>query len=153
MNDDLPFRELAARALHQLEEVFLVGVDALVLQEAEEVEGRVVLLPVRDEVRPLRIVEEAARREAVVDALELLDDDATGAHVEVADFGGTLIPVRQADSLAAAIEQAVRITRAKAIDDRRLGEIGRIALGALVHTPTVTDNQNYRSHLDQSPYA
>ena len=48
VNDDAAFGELRAGALHELEEVLLVGVDALVLQEAEEMELRVVGLPLGD---------------------------------------------------------------------------------------------------------
>ena len=120
MDDDAALRELGARAPHELEEVFLVGVNALVLQKAEEVELRVVLLPVRDEVLPLRALEELARGESVVDALQLLHDDAPGAHVEVADFGGALVAVGEAYGLAAAVQEAVRIARPDLVDDGRL---------------------------------
>ena len=81
MNDDAPFGELLARTLHQLEEMLLVGVNSLVLEKPEEMERGVVLLPVRDEVLPLRALEELARGKPVVDALKLLDDDTPRAHV------------------------------------------------------------------------
>ena len=147
MHDDLPLGEFLTCALHQLEEVLLMGVDALVLEESEEMELRVVLLPVGDEVRPLLALEELAGRESVVDALQLLDDDPARAHVEVADFGRALIAVRQPNRLAAAVEKAVRIPRPNLVDDGRLRPVHRVPLLALVHTPAITNDQNYRSHL------
>ena len=147
MNDDAALGELGARTLHELEEVLLVGMDALVLKEPEEMELRVVGLPPGDEVLPLRALEELAGREAVVDALQLLDDDAAGAHVEVADLGAALIAVRQADGLAAAVEQAVGIARPDLVDHRGLGAIHGIAVGAGVHTPAVANDEYYWSHL------
>ena len=147
MHDNLPFGKLASRALHQLEEVLLVGMDALVLQKAEEMERRVVLLPARNQVRPLLALEEIAGRKTVVDALQLLDDDTASAHVEVADFGRSLIAVWKPHRLAAAVQKAVRIARANLVDDGRLRPVNRIPVLAVVHSPTVTNDQNYRSHF------
>ena len=147
MDDDAALRELGARAPHELEEVFLVGVNALVLQKAEEVELRVVLLPVCDEVLPLRALEELTRGESVVDALQLLHDDAPGAHVEVADFGGALVAVGEAHGLAAAVQEAVRIARPDLVDDGRLRRHHRVPVGTRVHAPAVADDQDNRSHF------
>ena len=146
MHDDLPLRELGAGPAHELEEVLLVGVHALVLEEAEEVELRVVLLPLRDQVLPLRALEEVARGEPVVDALELLHDDPSRAHVEVPDLGRTLVAVGKADRLAAAVEEAVGIACADLVDDRRLGVVDGIAVVARIDAPAVADDENYRSH-------
>ena len=147
MNDDAPFGELLARTLHQLEEMLLVGVNSLVLEKAEEMELRVVLLPVRDEVLPLRALEELARGKPVVDALQLLDDDTPSAHVEVTDLGRPLVAVGKPDRLAAAVEKAVRVARPDLVDDRRLCAINRIAVGAGVDSPAVADDENYWSHF------
>ena len=147
MHHNLPLGELGARALHQLEEVLLVGVGALVLQEPKEVELRVVLLPVRDEVLPLGRLEELTRRKTVVNALQLLHDDAPRAHVEVTDLGRALIAVRQPNRLAAAVQQTMRIARADLVDDGRLRLVHRIPLLARVHAPAIANNQNNRSHF------
>ena len=147
MNDDTPFGELLTGAAHQLEKVFLMGVNALVLQKPEEVELRVVLLPVLDEVRPLRGLEEFARRKAVVNALQFLNDDASCPHVEVADFGTALIAVGQPDRLAAAVQQTVRITGANLVDDGRLRTVNGVAVLTGVDAPAVANNQNYGSHF------
>ncbi len=103
MDDDPTLGELLAGALHEFEEMFLVGMHALVLQQAKEVELGIVLLPVGDEIRPLLALEEFAGAEAVVDALQFLDHDAPGAHIQVPDFGRTLVAIGQTHSLAAAV--------------------------------------------------
>ena len=86
MHDDAPLGELGARTLHELEKMLLVGVHALVLEQPEEVELRIVLLPLGNQVLPLGALEELAGGKPVVDALKLLYDDASRAHVEVADL-------------------------------------------------------------------
>ena len=146
MHHDLPGGVLLARALHELEEVLLVGVHALVLQEAEEVQLARVLLPVVHQVRPLRALEELARGEAVVDALELLHDDTAGAHVEVPHLGTALVAVRQAHGLAAAVQQAMRIARADLVNHRRLRRHHGIALVVFIDAPSVADDQYDWSH-------
>ncbi len=63
-----------------------MGVDALVLEESEEMELAVVLLPIGNDLRPLLALEQIARGKAIVDALQFLDDDTASAHVEMADL-------------------------------------------------------------------
>ena len=147
MHHDAPLWELRPRALHQLEKMLLVGVDALVLEKAEEVELGVVRLPLRNEALPLRALEELAGGESVVDALELLHHDAARAHVEVAHLGAALVAVGQAHGLAAAVEQAVRVARPYLVDHRRLGSEHGIPLASRVHSPSIADYQNYWSHF------
>jgi hypothetical protein len=126
--------------------MLLMSMHAFVLKETEEMERRIVVLPVRDESLPLRALEEFAGRKAIVDALELLNNDAPCAHVEVTDFGRTLIAVGKTHGLAAAIEKAVRIFGADCVDDRGLGCCCGVAVCAVVHAPAVTDDKYYRSH-------
>ena len=126
--------------------MLLVGVNALVLEKAEEVELRVVLLPLRNHVLPLRALEEVAGRKAVVDALELLDYDPARAHVEMADFGRALVAVGKAHRLAAAVEEAVRIASADLVNDGRLRPVHGIAVLTRVDAPAVADDENNRSH-------
>ena len=147
VHDDLPFRKFLARALHQLEEMLLMRMHAFVLQEAEEVECGVVGLPVRNQLLPLQALEEFAGGEAVVDALELLHNDTSRAHVEVAHLGAALIAVGQADGLAAAVQETVRIARADLVDGRRLRRKYAVAVGSGVHTPAVANDQYDGSHV------
>ena len=104
MDDDLARRVLAPGAAHDLEEMLLVGVDALVLEQAEQVEASARALPVGDQALPLGGLEQLPAAEAVVDALEFLDDHAAGAHVQMADLARSLVAFRQADGFAAAGE-------------------------------------------------
>ena len=147
MNHDHAGGIFLARALHELVEVLLVRVHALVLQQAEEVQQAAVLLPVRDEVLPLRALEELAAGKAVVDALQLLHDDAARAHVQVAHLARALVSVGQADCLAAAVKQAMWIARADLVYDWRLRRRHGIAVVACVHAPAVADDQCNWSHF------
>jgi hypothetical protein len=131
--------------------MLLMGVDTLVLKKPEEVELRIVLLPVLDEILPLLILEKIARSKAVIDALQLLNNDAPRAHVEVADFGRALIAIGKTNCLAAAIEKAMRIARTNLVDDRSLRSVNAIAIFALINAPTVTNDEYYRSHFYLSP--
>ena len=119
----------------------------LVLQEAEEVQQAAVLLPVRDEVLPLRALEKLAAGKSVVDALQLLHDDAARAHVQVAHLARALVAVGQAHGLAAAVQQAVRIARPYLVDDGRLRRRHGIAVVADVHAPPVANDQYNWSHF------
>ena len=87
MNDDSALGEFGAGALHEFEKMLLMGVNALVLKKTEEMELGIVLLPVLDEITPLLVLKEIAGCETVVNALQFLNDDAPGAHVEVTHFG------------------------------------------------------------------
>jgi hypothetical protein len=64
----------------------------------------------------------------------------------VTDLGGTLISIRKAYGLAAAIEKAVRILRADSVNNRGFGCGCGVAVCAVVHAPAVTDDKYYRSH-------
>ena len=145
MDHDAALGELLAGAAHDLEEVLLVGVDALVLQQAHEVELGVVGLPVGDERLPLRALEELAALEAIVDALELLLHDAARAHVQVAHLGRALVAIGQAHFLARALNAAPRITRAQTVDDGGLGIEDGVAGETGIHPPAVADDQANRA--------
>ena len=139
-------RVLLPGAAHDLEEMLLVRVDALVLEEAEEVQNAPVGLPARDESDPLLHAEKRARPEAVVDALELLDHDAAGAHVQVPDLGGALVPVGKPDGLARALQRRPGVRGLVGRDVRRLGGGDGVALGSRVEAPAVAYDQDHGSH-------
>jgi hypothetical protein len=151
MNDDLTLGEFGTGTLHKFKKMLLMGVDALVLEEAEEMKLRIVLLPVLDEITPLLVLKEIAGGEPVVNALQFLNDDAPGTHIKVPDFGRTLVAVGKTYSLAAAVEKTMGITGTDLIDNGRFGAIDAIAVLALVNTPAVTDDEYYRSHFYLSP--
>ncbi len=82
-----------------------MGVDALVLEQAQQVQAAAVGLPVIDEALPQVPGPDAAVRQPVVQAFQLLDDDAAGPHVQVADFAGALVAVGQAHGFAGGVQQ------------------------------------------------
>ncbi len=140
MHHNAAFREFLPRATHQLEEVLLVRMHALILQQAKEMELRIILLPVRNQIRPLRRLEKFARGKTIVNALQLLHHDSPRAHVEVPHFRAPLIPIRQAHRFATAIQQAMRITRANLINDRRLRAVHTVAVLAGIDAPAIADD-------------
>ena len=140
MHDDLPLRKLLARLAHELEEMLLMRMHAFVLKKPEEMKRGIVRLPVRDECGPFRALEKLAGRKAVIDALQLLNDDASRAHVEVPHLRRALVAVRKADGLAAAIQKAMRILGADAVDVRGFGGCGGVSVLAVVHAPAITDD-------------
>ena len=109
-------------------------------------ELRIVLLPLGDQVLPLFVFEKIARSKSVVNALQLLDNDAPGTHVEMSYLARSLITVRQANGFAAAIQKAMRIPCADLIDDGSLRPIHRIAVLARIDAPAVANYENHRSH-------
>jgi hypothetical protein len=64
--------------------MLLMSVDAFILEKPEEMELRIVLLPIRNEVLPFLVLEKIARSKTVVNALKLLYDDTTRSHIEMA---------------------------------------------------------------------
>ena len=96
---------LLAGAAHDLEEVLLVRVHALVLQQPEQVQAAAVVLPAHCTSRShARRLEQVAGAQPVVDALELLHHDAAGAHVQMADLAGALVAVGQPHGFAGAVQ-------------------------------------------------
>jgi hypothetical protein len=126
--------------------MLLMGMHALVLKKAKEMKRGRVVLPVGNHSLPFGAFEKLAGGKAVVDELKLLHDNTPGSHIEMTDFGRSLISIRQSHGFAAAIEKAVRIFGAYRIDYRSFGHSRRIAVGAVIHTPAVTNDKYYRSH-------
>ena len=101
------------------------------------------------------ILLEGAVLDGVVNARELLEDDAAGADVEVADLGVAHLTVGQADVLAGSTEGGVRIVRIQAVDKGRVGRAHGV-VGALGRqTEAVHDDEQCRkvavSHGEFSP--
>ena len=101
-----PSRVLRARAAHDLEEVLLVRVHALVLQQAQQVQpARALACQSATSRFHCGDLEQRARAQPVVDALQLLDHDAAGAHVEVPHLARPLVAVGQPHGLAGAVQE------------------------------------------------
>ena len=147
MDDDAALGELLAGAAHDLEEMLLVGVDALILQQAHQMKLGLVRLPIGDQRLPLRALEQLPALQAVVDALELLLHDAARAHVQVAHLGRALVTIGQTHLLARALNAAPRVTRAQTVDHGGLGAEDGVAGETGIHPPTVADDQADRAFV------
>ena len=77
-----------------------MAVDAAVGDEADEVQRVPAVGGAIHRGDERRVGEEIAVADALVDARQVLVDDAAGAHVHVADFGVAHLPGGQADRLA-----------------------------------------------------
>ena len=92
-----------AALLRQLDDrvqVRLMAVDAAVREQADQVQRVRVALAAIDGFEQLRPREEITVANALVDARQVLIDDASGAEVGVADFGVAHLAFGQADGLA-----------------------------------------------------
>ena len=69
----------------------------------------------------------ASRLDRPVHAHEILVEDAARADRQMADLGVAHLAVRQADGLARGGELRVRIVAPQPVEDRRLGELDRVA--------------------------
>jgi hypothetical protein len=131
---------------HDLEEMLLVGVDPLVLEQAEEMEAALALLPVPRQIFPDLSCEEFAGAQPVVDPFEFLDDDPAGPHVEMAHLRRPLIPLRKPHRLAGALQKGPGILRLEPVTVGRFGRQNGISLGVFAVPPSVTNDQAHRSH-------
>ena len=148
---DVDLRE--AFFLEQAEEGVEVGqggVDAGFGAQAHQVDGAAGGLDVLDEAAEgLDLAHGGRIGEALVDADDLLVDDATGADVLVADFGVTHDADRQADIEAVGHDLGAGPILGEAARDRdvrQLHGVELVMLRVVVFTPTVADHQKYGFH-------
>ena len=90
-------------------EMALVGVDAAVGEEADEVEGSSLLRGEFVGADEGGVGEEGAVEDGGVDAGHVHADDAAGAEVEVADFAVAHLAVGEADEVLAGAEEGVGV--------------------------------------------
>ena len=124
---------------------------AFVLQEAEQMQTGKALhsnaaTPRIHKLLPAIAFKKFAGRQTVVDAFQLLYDDAPGAHVQMSDFRRALITCRQTDSLPARIQRCPRILFFVRIDVWRVCGFDGVALDFVVEAPTVADDKCDKSH-------
>lgn len=79
--------------------------------------------------------------DGVVDAGELLEHDAAGTNVEVADLGVAHLAVGQADVLARGAEGGMRILGVQTVDERRAGSAHGVVGSLGRKAETVHDTQ------------
>ena len=114
--------DLAPRGhLDERVEMPLVAVDTAVGDEPDEVQCPIAGDSIHGG-REHRAGEQLAVAYGLIDAGEILVDDAPGPHVHVADFGVAHLSGRQADGLARRNQPGVRIPGEEPVEDRRARE-------------------------------
>ena len=127
-------------------QVPLVAVDAAVGQQADEVQRVLAVARTRSMAADERRVrEELAVPDALVDAREVLVDDAAGAHVHVADLGVAHLAGGQADGFARRDQLRVRIALEQLVVDGRARQRDGVVLAFGADAPAVEDDQDERA--------
>jgi hypothetical protein len=124
---------------HDLKKMLLMCVYSFVLQQTKEVKTALVSFPISHKILPLLHLKKLSGAQPVVDALEFLDNDPPGPHVEVAYFGRTLIAIRKPDRLTGTIQKGPRIVVFVAVDIRSFGCEHSVAFFFLAISPPVTN--------------
>ena len=123
-------------------EVALVGVDAAVGEEADEVEGSSLLGGEFIGADERGVGEEAAVEDGGVDAGHVHADDAACAEVEVADFAVAHLAVGEADEVLAGAEEGVGIVAEELVVGGFAGLGDGVAVGFGAVTPSVEDGED-----------
>src|SRR3954454_21447064 len=89
------------------------------------------------------VLEERAVRDRAVYTLQVLVEHPAGADRQVADLGVAHLTGRQADRLPARLQPGVRVLAPEAIEDRRLGELDRVARSGRRAAPAVEHDEDY----------
>jgi hypothetical protein len=105
VDDHLAVRVIGAGARHDFKQVCLVRMNALVLEQPQQMEPAFLLAPGAHQGHPLAAFEERAVAQGVVNALQLLQNNATGAYVQMSDFTRPLVSFRQADCFSGGFQQ------------------------------------------------
>ncbi len=124
-------------------EVALLGVDATVGYEADEVEGVAAVGDVHG-FEEGGVGEELAGVDGVVDAGDVHADDAAGAEVEVADFAVAHLAVGQADVVVAGVDEGVGVLAEEAVVGGLAGEGDGVAVGFGAVAPAVENGEDDR---------
>ena len=127
-------------------ELVLMRMHAAIADEAEKVQA--LALGFFESLDEHWHLGEFAVADALIDAGEILINDAPGAKIEVADFAIAHLAVGQADIFTAGADGATWVGGVKVVVKGGLGEQGGVAIGnglgfaAGVDAPAITDNQN-----------
>src|SRR6266550_3044840 len=94
-----------------------------------------------------RVLEERPVFDRLVDAHEVLKQDASGADREVSDFAVAHLSGRQPDGLARRVERGVRERLPQPVEVRGVGELHGIARSGRREAPAVEDDERYEGML------
>ena len=147
MDEDLLQAGLAGQP-EEAVKVLQHGVDARVGDQAHQVQGTVAGL--LEGALEDGVVVDAARGKSLVDADNLLVDDAPGPDILVPHFRVAHDALRQADIQPAGHQLRPRPLRGQLVGHRCVGQLDRvkrIMLRVVVFTPTIANDQYYWSYL------
>src|SRR5690606_10270855 len=131
------------RLRHEREDMRLVTVDAAIGEQADEVQRPAAHAVERRLER--RIDCHRALADGLVDAREVLIDDAAGPHVHVADLRVAHLTRGQADGLARRLQPRHREARQQLVVVRRAGHRDRVVRGCVAQAPAVEDDECERT--------
>ncbi len=142
-----------ADALHALaggqfrhgDQMVVVGVDAARPHQADQVKGMVVLFGSGAQFEQDRPGEEAACRDRLADAGQVLEDRLAGPEVEVTDLRVAHLAFGQADELLGRLEGAVRPALQEAVPDRHPGLDDGVYFRLVADAEAVQDNEDDRA--------
>lgn len=123
-------------------EVALVGVDAAVGEETDEVERSSLLGCEFVGFCERGIGVEGAVEDGGVDAGHVHVDDAAGTEVEVADFAVAHLPVGEADEVFAGAEEGIGVVAEERVVGGLAGLGNGVAVGLGAVTPSVEDGED-----------
>ena len=144
MHPDL-VQALLLGQLQQGEEMVLVGVHALVLHQAHQVQGGIVLPAVLDRLEQGRVLEKALVPDGAADVLQHLHDYPAGAQIGVAGLAVALHSRRQPNGLTAGLHLRVGKVLPIRIEVGRPGQGDGVARAFGRQPPTVQNQQDNRS--------
>ena len=102
-------------------------------------------LQLADEILHRRQARDVILRERLVDARQILHDDAAGAEIGVADFGIAHLPVGQPDIMLAGFELRMRPAPHQLVPHRRLRPFDGVVVAVIPLAPAVEDAQHQRA--------
>jgi hypothetical protein len=123
--------------------VFLVGMDAAIAAQAEDVEFRVIFAGVGERFHQRFVFEKRAIADAAGDAHGFLVDDAARANVLVADFGVSHDARGEADVFAAGFDECVGEIAHEPVVDGVFGQFDGIVgihFGMRILAPAIAHN-------------
>ena len=152
MNKDL-LQPLPLCHLQKRIQVGIVAVDAAIRQKAVQVQLAVMLLHLIHRLQQDFILKKVSILNRLGDSGQILIDDPSGSHIEMANLRIAHLPVRKADIKPAGLTLHKRILLHQPVHHGSLCQRNRIVVFSRIQSVAVKDHQNRRSfaHISSSP--
>ena len=138
--------------LHHRLQVVDMGVDIAVAEEADEMQGRIVLLDIVGDFAPSLAGEHLLRGNGVGDELRTLVEDTARAHRVVSDLGVAHVSIAgQANGNPVGLQLRVGAIRQKPVEMGSVGGFDRVAVGILAIADTIHDDEKDRATTTLEP--